>query len=87
MPQRKKMHTRWKGRHKLPEESFRRWLQDRYYVTSTGDLSDDQAAEVIGFLTTALTADIVGQLASISKDVSQEIPAPAPCENTGGNNP
>jgi hypothetical protein len=37
-------------------------------VTSTGDLSDDQAAEVIRFLTAALTADFVRQLDSISQD-------------------
>ena len=46
----------WKSRHRLPEESFRQWLKDRYHVTSTGDLSGDQAAEVIKFLTIALTA-------------------------------
>jgi hypothetical protein len=63
---------------------IRKTARDRYHVTSTGDLSDDQATEVIRFLTTALTADIVGQLDSVSQDSSREIPAPGLGENTGG---
>jgi phage recombination protein Bet len=86
-PQRKRMHMLWKGRHKLPVESFRRWLEHRYRVTSTGDLSDDQATEVIEFLTTVSTADIVRQLASVSRTGTGEIPAEGPRENTGGTNP
>ena len=56
-------------------------------MTSTRDLSDDQATEVIEFLTTVSTADIVRQLASVSRTGTGEIPAEGPSENTGATNP
>jgi hypothetical protein len=55
--QRKMIHAVWRGKHQLPEEGLRRWIARRYHVTSTGELTDAQASELIAFLQRTPTAE------------------------------
>ncbi len=65
LPQRRLIHSLWKGKHQLPEEALRRWIAHRYQVSSTGELTEARASEIITLLQKTPTDELASGLAAI----------------------
>jgi hypothetical protein len=63
--QRRMIHSVWRARHQLPDEDLRRWIAHHYRVTSTGELTDAQASEIIARLQKAPAAEVAATVRAV----------------------